>query len=351
MKIILTGACGFVGSTLAAELLATSENLELLGVDNLSRPGSEVNRPILARLGVKLLHLDVRSATDISTLPRADWVIDAAANPSVLAGTDDRSSSRQLIEHNLMGTINLLEYCRDHKAGFILLSTSRVYSIPKLAALQMTDIDGRFEPIPQQVPGFSVSGISEGFSKEPPLSLYGAAKFASENFALEYSSLFEFPVWINRCGVLAGARQFGRADQGIFSFWIHSYRWRKPLRYIGFGGEGHQVRDCLHPRDLVPVLLQQIGSSSGRDVNNLGGGMENSRSLWQLNEWCRNRFGFDHEIGRDADERVFDVPWLVLDSSRACNRWKWRPQINIENIFEEIAEHADANPDWIALSS
>jgi CDP-paratose 2-epimerase len=43
-------------------------------------------------------------------------------------------------------------------------------------------------------------------------------------------------VHINRCGVLAGAGQFGKADQGIFSFWIHSYRARRPMKYIGFEG-------------------------------------------------------------------------------------------------------------------
>ena len=49
------------------------------------------------------------------------------------------------------------------------------------------------------------------------MSLYGATKLASEQLALEYGSTYGFPVWINRCGVLAGAGQFGRADQGIFA--------------------------------------------------------------------------------------------------------------------------------------
>ena len=50
------------------------------------------------------------------------------------AGIDGRTSSRELVDHNLTGTINVLEYCKAHKAGFILLSTSRVYSIAPLAA-------------------------------------------------------------------------------------------------------------------------------------------------------------------------------------------------------------------------
>src|SRR5437867_1254363 len=112
MRILLTGAAGFVGSILAEEFRRTDGQLELIGVDNFIRPGSELNRVRLRAMGVKMVHLDLRSATDMETLPAADWVIDAAANPSILAGVDGRTSSRQLIEHNLFGTIHLLEYCK-----------------------------------------------------------------------------------------------------------------------------------------------------------------------------------------------------------------------------------------------
>ncbi len=155
----------------------------------------------------------------------ADWVMDAAANPSVLAGVDGKTSSRQLVEHNLHGTINLLEYCRTCGAGFILLSTSRVYAIAPLAELKVKVVDQAFQPDTKvRLPrGISVSGVSEEFSTSAPVSLYGATKLASEALALEYGEAFGFPVWINRCGVLAGAGQFGRPDQGIFSFWINSW--------------------------------------------------------------------------------------------------------------------------------
>jgi len=96
------------------------------------------------------------------------------------------------------------------------------------------------------------------FSTLAPISLYGATKLASEALALEYGATFSLPVFINRCGVLAGAGQFGRADQGIFAYWINAWLRQRPLKYIGFGGNGYQVRDCLHPRDLLPALAQQL---------------------------------------------------------------------------------------------
>jgi CDP-paratose 2-epimerase len=97
MKIVLTGVCGFAGSTIASGLLEAREGLEIIGVDNLSRPGSELNRVAVQKMGVRLHHLDVRSASDMAAVERADWVIDAAANPSVLAGVSEGATSRQVI--------------------------------------------------------------------------------------------------------------------------------------------------------------------------------------------------------------------------------------------------------------
>ena len=348
-RIILTGACGFAGSTIAAGLLGAREGLEIIGLDNLSRPGSELNRLALQKLGVRLRHLDIRSASDMGTLEAADWVIDAAANPSVLAGVAEGVTSRQVIEHNLGGTINLLEYCKAHRAGFILLSTSRVYSIRELSSLKLAVKDQAYRPVAQKVRGLTAAGVSEEFSTEPPLSLYGVAKRASEQLALEYANSFGFGVYINRCGVMAGAGQFGKADQGIFSFWIHSYKWKKPLRYLGFDGQGHQVRDCLHPRDLVPLLLRQMTGRPGPALCNFSGGMASGMSLRQLSDWCADRFGA-HKVSGSREARPFDLPWLVLDSSLAAREWKWRPQTSRESILEEIARHAEKRPDWLDIS-
>ncbi len=353
MKILITGICGFVGSTLTRALLESAPSLQIVGVDNFIRPGSELNRRELAKLGVKIFHADVRSATDFETLPAADFVIDAAANPSVLAGVDGKTSSRQLLEHNLWGTINILEYCKTHRAGLILLSTSRVYSVPPLAALPVEVCDKAFRPkVGAGLPaGLSAAGVSEKFSTAPPISLYGSSKLASETVALEYAETFDFPVWINRCGVLAGAGQFGKADQGIFSFWLNSHLRKRPLKYIGFDGGGHQVRDCLHPRDLVPVLLAQMKQRAAGQprIANFSGGAANAMSLAQLTDWCDARFG-RHAVTGDANPRPFDIPWMVLDSSLAAKQWNWSPKILLPQVLDEIARHAEQNPNWLEIS-
>jgi len=220
--------------------------------------------------------------------------------------------------------------------------------------LPMVEKNGAFildadKPLPR---GISNQGVTEDFSTAPPVSLYGASKLASEIIALEYGETFGLPVWINRCGVLAGAGQFGRADQGIVSFWINSHLRRQPLKYIGFGGHGHQSRDALHPRDLAPLLLKQFDfhKQPGNRILNFGGGAENTFSLLQLSRWCAEKFG-GHKIDSDHTPRPFDIPWMTMDSSRAKSFWNWQPQTKLAEIFEEVARHAQANPNWLELSA
>jgi len=352
MKILISGVCGFVGSSLATRLLdqPPAGGLRIVGLDNFARAGSWLNSGPLRRRGVEVLHGDIRQASDLQGIGAVDWIIDAAAIPSVMAGVDGRSSSRQLVEHNLLGTVNLLEHCKSHGSGFLLISTSRVYGIEALGAVHTEVVDGAFVPSDNQQlpPGLSRSGVAEAFTTRPPISLYGATKLASETLALEYRSAFDLPVWVNRCGVVAGAGQFGRADQGIFSFWIHSWRARRPLKYIGFDGAGHQVRDCLHVADLTSLIRKQLVTQDTHQppVVNVGGGVSNSMSLRNLSAWCENRFG-PRKVGADPEPRPFDLPWIVLDCTLAGDAWEWRPSIGIEQTLDDIAGHADANPDWL----
>jgi CDP-paratose 2-epimerase len=352
MRIFIAGICGFAGASLARWFKSAIEGARISGIDNLSRPGAETNRGSLAAEGVQVFHGDVRAASDLEGLPAVDWIVDAAANPSVLAGVDGQSSSRQLIEHNLYGTLNLLEYAKRHRSGFILLSSSRVYSIPPLSALPMRTDGKTFaldaaKPLPA---GISAQGIAEEFPVAAPVSLYGSTKLASEAIALEYGYTFDFPVWINRCGVLAGAGQFGLISQGIISYWMHAHAARRPLRYIGFGGLGLQVRDAFHPNDLARLLQLQMRDSAakGERLFNAGGGASNSISLAQLTADCDARFG-PHAPSRDSSERPFDLPWIVMNSARVRRRFGWQIERPLASILDEIANHAWAHPEWIDL--
>jgi CDP-paratose 2-epimerase len=355
MRILVTGGCGFVGATICRRLVEHRAGAAVTAVDSLRRLGSELNRQTLVDLGVRVVHADVRLASDWDGLGSFDWVVDAAAEPSVLAAAPGSRgvTSRQLIEHNLLATVNLLEAAEAWGAGVVLLSTSRVYSIPALEALSLVerpgpdgaafalDVDG---PLP---PGATAAGLTEEFSTASPVSPYGATKLASEILAAEHAHRRQTPVYINRCGVLAGAGQFGRADQGIFSWWIHSWAARRPLSYIGFGGRGLQVRDCLHPDDLAALVDRQIDVNiAGPNVCNVSGGAASATSLAELSQWCARRFG-PHPVGTVAEARPYDARWLVLDSTRASRDFSWQPRRAAAVIFAEIADHAERHPDWL----
>jgi CDP-paratose 2-epimerase len=153
---------------------------------------------------------------------------------------------------------------------------------------------------------------------------------------------------------MAGAGQFGHPAQGIFAYWINAYLRRRPLRYIGFGGTGLQVRDCLHPRDLAELLWRQMNAAGGADtpaerIQNVSGGIDSAMSLRELSAWCADRFG-RHDIGVDPVDRPFDLPWVVLDPTRAETQWAWRPRTPVGDILTEIATHAEAHPDWLDIS-
>lgn len=346
MRVLVTGGCGFVGSAICRGLVAHRADCNVTALDNFRRSGAETNREPLVRLGISVVHGDVRLASDFDGLGAFDWVIDAAAEPSVLAAAMPGSgtTSRQLLEHNLIGTINLLEAAARWQAGVVVLSTSRVYSIPALAALPLAVLEHDTGPgfaidAAQALPaGVSIDGITEDFSTAAPVSLYGATKLASETLALEYAHRHGTPLFINRCGVVAGAGQFGRADQGIFSWWIRQWIARQPLSYIGFGGRGLQVRDCLHPDDLTAlVLLQMQAAGDGPPaLCNVSGGRASALSLAQVSRWCEKRHGA-RDIGATDQSRPYDLPWVVLDHARATRRFGWQPTRSVLSILAEIA--------------
>jgi CDP-paratose 2-epimerase len=352
MRILITGLCGFVGSELALGLQQRFPGAQLAGIDNFSRPGSETTRPRLRAAGISVRHGDVRCAGDLETAGDVDWVIDAAANPSVLAGVDGRSSSRQIVEHNLSGTLNILEFCKQRGAGLVLLSTSRVYSVNALTRLPVV-VDGlAFVPDTSAVwpTGASPAGLSEAFSTEAPISLYGATKAASETVALEYGHAFGLPMAINRCGVLAGGAQFGTAEQGIFSYWVRAWASARALTYLGFDGTGCQVRDALHPEDLTDLVERQIKSGSGASgIWNVGGGRDRAMSLAQLSAWCAQRFGA-RTVASDLTPRRWDVPWVVMDSAHVSRQFGWAASYPLTRILDEIADHHQRHPDWLSLT-
>lgn len=339
MRILITGGAGFVGSYLACAFRGSDPATRVVAFDNLRRRGSESNLPILREEGIEFVHGDVRISADVEDLPGDfDLVVDASAEPSVLAGLSD--SPRYVLETNLHGTLNCLELARRRGSAFLLLSTSRVYSIPALKEIRLNETDMRFAIAEDQdVRGVSAAGIAEDFPVDGPRSFYGASKLASEMVTQEYVAAYGLKAIINRCGVIAGPGQFGKVDQGVFTLWVMNHYFQRALRYTGFGGKGKQVRDLLHPADLFELVsrqLPEIERHSG-EVFNVGGGPEVSVSLRELTKLCGELLG-ELPIGSESETSWVDVPLYVTDCTKVRKAFGWRPSRSVRSIVTDIID-------------
>ena len=250
MKILITGGAGFVGSSLAINLKKKYSNYSILVFDNLKRRGSELNLADFIELGIEFFHGDIRNAEDLAYLPEFDLMIEASAEPTVMAGLD--SDPGYVINNNLFGSINCFNLCLKYKAKLIFLSTSRVYPIDAIENAKFIEDETRFSFLNQQNEiGISEKGISELLNLQGSRSFYGTTKLSSELFIQEYCQFFDLKAAIIRYGVIAGPRQMGKTDQGVVTLWMAKHFWNQSLKYIGYGGLGKQVRDILHINDLI----------------------------------------------------------------------------------------------------
>ena len=344
MRILITGGCGFVGSNLAVRFKQQDPGNEVVVFDNLKRRGSELNVSRLRNHEIQFVHGDIRNIEDLQFSDPFDLIIDAAAEPSVLAGLD--GSTQYVINTNLNGTINTLQLAKQHQAKFIFLSTSRVYPIEKLESANFIEDDTRFRwTADQSEPGISPNGIQEHFSIEGARSLYGASKLASELFIQEFHDMFGLETVINRCGVLTGPYQMGKVDQGVIVLWAARHYWKQPLKYFGYGGKGKQVRDILHVDDLFELLQLQLARFA--DVNgqtyNVGGGLSCSLSLLELTELCRQISGNHIDIGSVPENRAADIRIFLSDCTKVHSQLGWAPKRNPTQILEEIMNWIDDN--------
>ncbi len=345
MRVLVTGGAGFVGGNLVVALAQRHPEWEIVALDNLMRRGSELNLARLREAGVEFLHGDVREPADLAAAGSFDAMVECSAEPSVLAGFADTSYS---VQTNLLGAFNCLERARAENAFLVFLSTSRVYPVAPQLELALVEEATRFELAESQpVGGASPAGISEDFPMAGARTLYGATKLSAEHLIEEYADAFGLRAVTNRCGVIAGPWQMGKVDQGVFSWWLLSHLFGRPLTYIGYGGSGKQVRDLLHVDDLIDLVDEQLGDPERWSgvVANVGGGRECSLSLLETTALCRELTGNEVAIGTEAETRPGDVPVYLSDCGRLHSLTSWRPRRGARDVLADLlawsTEHED----------
>ncbi len=338
MRILVTGGSGFVGSNIAIEFKKNNLDIEVVAFDNLKRRGSELNLPRLKENGIEFMHGDIRNKEDFEAIGKSDVVIECSAEPSVMAGVD--SSPEYLLNTNLLGTVNCLEYVRKTGADIIFVSTSRVYPIKTINNLKFIEKESRFELLDEQdVPGASAKGLAETFPLNGPRTLYGTTKLASELLLQEYIDVYGIRGVINRCGVLTGSWQMGKVDQGVIVLWVAKHLYQQSLTYIGYGGTGKQVRDILDVRDLYRLLEMQIKDmdSYNGEIFNVGGGLEHTVSLHELTTLCQKYTGNMIPITGVKEDRAGDIRIYITDNTKISERSGWTPEITVDQIIREIS--------------
>ncbi|MBG6080360.1 NAD-dependent epimerase [Rubrivivax gelatinosus] len=239
MKILLTGAAGFIGMTTALRLLARGD--EVVGLDNLNDYYDvRLKLDRLARLeplpGFRFVKLDVADRAGMEALfaaERFDRVIHLAAQAGVRYSLQNPHA---YIDSNVVGFMNILEGCRHTQVQHLVYaSSSSVYG------------------------GNTKMPFSEHDSVDHPVSLYAATKKANELMAHTYSHLYGLPTTGLRFFTVYGP--WGRPDMALFLFTKAILEGRP----IDVFNHGRMKRDFTYVDDIVEGVIRVLDRTAEPD--------------------------------------------------------------------------------------
>jgi CDP-paratose 2-epimerase len=331
----VTGGAGFIGTNCVSRLLNRGQRVTIY--DNLSRAGAPRNIAWLRETyDQNAFNLIVGDLSDASLLTKsvldADVIIHLAGQVAV---TTSVLHPRADFEDNAIGTFNVLEAARLSGRNPVVLyaSTNKVYG--GMEDVEIVEKESRYE----------YSDNPHGMSETYPLdfhSPYGCSKGSGDQYVRDYARIYSLPTVVFRQSTIYGPRQFGIEDQG----WM---AWLMIAAVIGnqitIYGDGKQIRDMLYVDDLLDAYeaaIQQIDISAGQ-VYNVGGGPENTISIWKefgptLERMLMRKIPVVWDDWRPGDQRIY-----VSDIRKVKEHLGWKPKVNIQDgmqlLFTWISEN------------
>lgn len=325
-RVLITGGAGFIGSNLAAHYL--KKGWQVTVFDNLSRKGSEKNLSWLIQSfkgnDLKVIEKDVRDFEAVTEAVRlADLIYHLAAQVAV---TTSLLNPREDFEVNALGGFNVLEAARQagHKPIVIYSSTNKVYGQLENVLIKEGEKRYDFEEI-------------EGIDEEHPLdfhSPYGCSKGIGDQYTRDYARIYRLPTVVFRQSCIYGPRQMGVEDQGWVAHFVISALHKRPITIYG---NGKQVRDLLHVKDLIAAYEQAVDNIEicRGQVYNIGGGKEFSLSVLEAIELIGSLLGKKIEPSF-AEARLGDQKVFISDNTKLKEHLRWEPKVHFKDGITEL---------------
>jgi CDP-paratose 2-epimerase len=323
MKVLITGAAGFVGTNLTLRLLKAGH--EVVGLDSLSRRGTETN---LARIKAEYPKFEFKQV-EIEDMPSEVYRV----KPEVLyhfaaqvAVTSSVINPARDFKINAEGTFKIANACHQLGIPVIYTSTNKVFgdnvnNVPVEESETRYDFAGKLKG----------KGIAEDFPIDAKHHTpYGCSKLVGDIYVREFGGV------VNRCSCMYGPNQFGIVDQGWLSHIAQQIIKKNPITIYG---DGKQLRDALHSDDVTRLLeAEGLALMDGKDIRgevfNVGGGHRNTISLLELCDmWGVKRNELKFEAWRPADQKVF-----YCDIAKAKKVFGWEPQVDVRKGAKDLYE-------------
>lgn len=300
MKVLVTGGAGFIGSHVVDEIV--NQGYEAIVVDNFST-GKWDNIHVKARVYQEDILSD--KLNDIFQFERPEYVIHLAAQSSVSRSIAHPQLDCQV---NVLGTINLLENCKNYGVKKMIYSSSAaVYGNPLSLPIEENHL-------------------------ATPLSFYGISKYVPEQYILNYHHLFGLEYTILRYSNVFGWRQDCYGEGGVISIFIDRFLNNQPL--IVFG-DGNQTRDFIYVRDVARANLMALESKE-QGIFNIS-----SNKATTINDLIDVLSSMEERSCKTSyrTERPGDIKYSVLSNVRARDVLGWEPNYFLPDGLKETIDY------------